>query len=309
MNELITKSFAAQCLAFPDKVERALATIDTVEGAKELLDKASAMKTYADRLKAGIEIERPIAIGVLKIKVKLGELLPAKPPKETGAMKGKKGSKAELLPFTKPTISAYRKLAANRARLEAYYESIDDVPTQADFIRFCGADGSIKSNQNRGVVEWYTPAQYIDAARKVMGSIDLDPATSDFAQKTVAAKKHYTVEDDGLSQDWSGNVWLNPPFKMPEVAQFIDKLCQSIDSGAVKHAVVVTNNNTDTKWWHKAASVASAMCFTKGRIKWYNSAQPDCSPTNGQTFFYCGSRKASFIKSFRPFGLLVEVTR
>ena len=76
-NELITKSFATQCLAFPTKVDQLLAEIDSVSGAKELLDKAAAMQHYAERLKAGVKVERPIALGVLKIKAKLGELMPA----------------------------------------------------------------------------------------------------------------------------------------------------------------------------------------------------------------------------------------
>jgi len=305
--ELVTKSFAAQCLAFPDRVESLLAEISTIAGAKDLLDKAAAMQYYADRLKAGVEIERPIALGVLKIKAKLGELLAP----ESAAKRGAKGGRGRKAPapgagaFAAHTISAYRKLAANRERLEEYYGATEDVPTQTDFIRFCGADGNIKANQNKGVVEWYTPAKYIEAARAVMGSIDLDPATSSFAQETVAAKTFYTVHDDGLAHDWAGTVWMNPPFKMPEVAQFIGKLCDSIKSKSVPQAVVVTNNNTDTKWWHQAAESSSAICFTRGRINWYNAAQPDCSPTNGQTFFYFGSRVKAFQKQFLQFGLVV----
>ena len=40
------------------------------------------------------------------------------------------------------TIAAYRKIAANRERLDEYYDAVDDVPSQSDFIRFCGADGN-----------------------------------------------------------------------------------------------------------------------------------------------------------------------
>jgi hypothetical protein len=39
-----------------------------------------------------------------------------------------------------------------------------------------------------GENEWYTPKQYIEAARKVLGEIDLDPATSEKAQETIGAK-------------------------------------------------------------------------------------------------------------------------
>jgi hypothetical protein len=70
---LITKAFSDQCLAFPQRVDQVLAEVTNVEEAKGMLDQAVAMQTYAEQLKAGVEIERPIALGVLKIKVKLGD--------------------------------------------------------------------------------------------------------------------------------------------------------------------------------------------------------------------------------------------
>jgi hypothetical protein len=60
--------------------------------------------------------------------------------------------------------------------------------------------------------EWYTPSEYIEAARLVMGSIDLDPASCEYANETVMAGEYFNKEDDGLSQSWFGNIWLNPPY-------------------------------------------------------------------------------------------------
>ncbi|HUP82227.1 MAG TPA: hypothetical protein VM260_26985 [Pirellula sp.] len=94
---------------YDENARKVLATITTVESATDLLNKASVMAKYAERLKAGVEIERPIAFGVLKIKAKLGELLPAKLPQETG--RGKKLDK-QAVEFSPPTITAYRKIAA-----------------------------------------------------------------------------------------------------------------------------------------------------------------------------------------------------
>jgi len=259
--ELVPKSFISQCLAFPGRVEQLLAEIGTVARAKDLLDKAATMQHYAERLKAGIEVERPIALGVLKIKAKLGELAPAKPPKEKG--RGKKNGNAGL-PFSKPALSAYRKLAANSDRLDEYYEASDDVPTQTDFIRYCGSDGAICTKHGNNVIEWYTPEKYIEAARKAMTTIDLDPATSEVAQKTVRSATYYTAQDDGLAQAWAGNVFLNPPYKMPLVEQFCFKLCDEYQTGDVAQAVLLVNDNTDTKWWHRAANTASVLCFSPG---------------------------------------------
>ena len=85
--------------------------------------------------------------------------------------------------------------------------------------------------------EWYTPASVVGAARAVMGRIDLDPASNAEANETVKAKTIYTVEDDGLTQPWSGRVFLNPPFSAQVKRAFCDRLRESFASGDVSQAV------------------------------------------------------------------------
>lgn len=62
--------------------------------------------------------------------------------------------------------------------------------------------------------EQYTPAHIVEMVREVLGSIDVDPATSLLANKTVKAARFWT-EDDGpettFDAPWRGNVFLNPP--------------------------------------------------------------------------------------------------
>lgn len=65
--------------------------------------------------------------------------------------------------------------------------------------------------EGTGENEWFTPQRYSEAARSVMGAIDLDPATHPIAQQTVRAISHYTAAENGLAQEWHGRVWLNPP--------------------------------------------------------------------------------------------------
>jgi hypothetical protein len=60
--------------------------------------------------------------------------------------------------------------------------------------------------------EWISNRDLIDSAHLLMGSIDLDPASSTTANKYVGATKYYTPKEDGLNDmPWHGNVYLFPP--------------------------------------------------------------------------------------------------
>lgn len=164
--------------------------------------------------------------------------------------------------------------------------------------------------ENRGVVSaaegydsdaWYTPSEYIEAVRKVMGSIDLDPASNNEAQEVVKANKYFTKEDDGLAQDWSGNVFLNPPYSNPLMGQFIDKLMAAYDQDAVYQAILVTNNATDTRWC-QALLQRVAVCFTAGRVKFWRPGVDAQATRQGQIFFYFGEDPEVFDSVFSKFG-------
>jgi hypothetical protein len=155
-----------------------------------------------------------------------------------------------------------------------------------------------------GENEWYTPAEYAEMARSVMGSIDLDPASCDEANDVIKADAYYTKDDDGLSKEWRGNVWCNPPYSRDLMPAFVEKLKDSYASGHVRQAILVSHNNTDTAWFHSLASVASAICFPKKRIKFYRG-DDIAAPTNGQAFFYLGAQTEAFKDAFCGVGFVV----
>jgi ParB family chromosome partitioning protein len=158
--------------------------------------------------------------------------------------------------------------------------------------------------QGTGENEWYTPIEYIEAARKVMGSIDLDPATSEFGQSRIKADKYYTKSHDGLNKPWFGCIWLNPPYSQPLISQFTDKLIEEINSGADGQAIILTHNYTDTEWFHKLESVADLLCFTKGRIKYEAENGKVAQPTQGAVFFYIGNNMKKFKEVFSRYGFI-----
>jgi ParB family chromosome partitioning protein len=156
-----------------------------------------------------------------------------------------------------------------------------------------------------GQNEWYTPAEYIEMARNVMGGIDLDPASCDEANETIKADRYYTKQDSGLNYGWSGRVWLNPPYSRDLMSAFIEKLHEEYQEGAVSQAVIVAHNNTDTKWFQRLAQVSSVICFPKKRIRFYRD-EDLAAPTNGQAFFYLGDFGDSFAEIFGAIGIVVK---
>ncbi len=157
-----------------------------------------------------------------------------------------------------------------------------------------------------GETEWYTPAEYIEIVRDFLGEIDLDPATSTDAQATVKATDYFTAEHSGLDEPWRGRVWLNPPYAQPAIVQFIDKLIAEFEAGHTTEAVLLTHNYTDTEWFHRIASKASAICFTRGRIKFVRCDGHTGSPTQGQAFSYLGSRPHTFAEAFEDIGFVMS---
>lgn len=160
--------------------------------------------------------------------------------------------------------------------------------------------------------EWYTPSVYIEAARSVMGSIDLDPASCEAANSLVKAEVFYSREQDGLSQPWQGKVWLNPPYCMPQVQQFVERCLAAYQSGAIAEAVILINNTTDAAYTQTLMAQADAVCFTRGRIHFFNGhkdgpLEQEVQTRQGQIFFYLGPNRACFAQVFARFGTVMEV--
>ena len=155
---------------------------------------------------------------------------------------------------------------------------------------------------NSGNNEWYTPKEFIDAARMAMGSIDLDPASNDIANEVVQAETYYTIETNGLDKDWCGNVWLNPPYASDLIDKFVDKLVEQVEIGNVSQAVVLVNNATETGWFSKLVHIANALCFPKSRVKFYMPDGKTGAPLQGQAVLYIGNKPRNFVEAFRDLG-------
>lgn len=198
------------------------------------------------------------------------------------------------------------------AEAETAEEEADAADDEAEAAEEQAADivdnsKKVRGTQGTGNDEWYTPQDLIDRARNVLGGFDLDPASNDMAQEKVRAGAYFTAETNGLAHEWHGKVWLNPPYSQPLIGQFIDKLVEEWGAGRCTGAVMLTHNYTDTRWFQTAARAASAICFTRGRVKFYSPSGAIAAPTQGQAFFYFGDDVAGFAREFGEVGFVVVV--
>ena len=239
-----------------------------------------------------------------------------------GPGRGKKNHVAVLkrsLPEADPgdlTVHRWRKrlCTKNGAGTEIDLKKLERVLEDAGrrVVRICEQQnmGAIRGTEGTGEYERYTPAEYVEAAREVLGKIDLDPASSQRAQKTVKAAEYFAIEDDGLKQKWHGRVFLNAPYHRGLLAAFVDKLVAEITAGRVTSAVMLTNNCTDTDWFDTALRACAGVCFTHGRIQFFErgGTQMD-TPPQGQAFFYFGPDVERFEDVFRRIGPCVRPSR
>lgn len=158
-------------------------------------------------------------------------------------------------------------------------------------------------------VEYYTPSVYVDAARNLMGAIDLDPASCEAAQLNIKANKFYTISDDGLSKEWHGRVWLNPPYSKTGGKSnqeiWATKLADEYIAGNVTEAILLVKSALGYKWfenlWDKWP-----VCFARERLSFIRNDGTDKGQSkHGTAFFYLGKNINQFTQIFKEFGRIV----
>ncbi|MDV3474568.1 adenine methyltransferase [Elizabethkingia anophelis] len=135
-----------------------------------------------------------------------------------------------------------------------------ETPKQQAIKAAYGRKG-IGSHQSANMMkdEWLTPPEII----KALGSFDLDPC-SPINRPWSTADNHYTIENDGLSQEWKGRVWCNPPYGL-EAAKWLDKLSIHRNGIALIFARTETKMFFDHVW-----NKADAVLFLEGRLYFHH---------------------------------------
>ncbi len=120
--------------------------------------------------------------------------------------------------------------------------------------------------------EWATPQDLFNTLDATF-HFTLDPCAT---PENAKCAKFYTKDQDGLKQDWGGEViWCNPPYGR-EIGKWIQKCAEH--RGV---AVMLIPARTDTRWWHSYIdkNPDAHVYFIKGRLKFGDGKNPAPFPS------------------------------
>lgn len=157
--------------------------------------------------------------------------------------------------------------------------------------------------------DFWTDAKIAQAASRVMGGIDLDPASHPFANFQNIHAKHFYYDGElhGLNQPWYGNVFLNPPFSRWK--DFAKKTNDELDRGEVKQLCLYTGANTmGNKYMARLKSRSDRHVLGDGRWKHWGPKSYTGSPFVSYVFYY-GPNVDRFEEEFSAFGHVFKLAR
>ena len=114
---------------------------------------------------------------------------------------------------------------------------------------------------------WATPQDFFDKLNEEF-NFNLDPCST---HENAKCEKHFTLEEDGLVQDWGGHiVFCNPPYGK-EIKKWVKK-CYEEGQKENTTVVMLIPARTDTSYFHDYIyNIASEIRFIRGRLKFGDS--------------------------------------
>lgn len=119
--------------------------------------------------------------------------------------------------------------------------------------------------------EWATPQWLFDTLNNEF-HFDVDVCAD---HKNHKCDKYFSKEEDGLSQQWNGVVWCNPPYGN-EISKWVEKAYEYFTRGGT--VVMLVPARTDTRWWHNYIRKGEVR-FIKGRLKFNDGDSPAPFPS------------------------------
>ena len=193
---------------------------------------------------------------------------------------------------------AWDGLQSGEESFNSAYQTVKDAEN--------GADGSEKSDTLETLTsqqsdEWSSPRELVEPLDEAVGGFDLDPCSG--AETSPFAEETYTEDDDGLAQDWFGDVWVNPPYS--DMDGWTEKATTEAQREAVDSIFYLCKGDSSTNWWQLAAEHAECVCAIDHRLKFGDGE--NSAPFASHVFVF-GEISGKAIGELAEHGAILEPT-
>jgi phage N-6-adenine-methyltransferase len=248
------------------QAEKWLSEAKDLTDLKEIHDIAVAAEAYAKAHKLGIDAENHAREIKFYAARKMGELMPATPPEESGKMAHKKVSEKrtpqekQTTLISKQRLSEFRNLA--KIPIKEFKERIEVAKVKEEKITY---NKLLRGDwyQMSETPEWETPQWLFDLLDKEF-HFTVDVCAS---EQNYKCKKYYSKANNGLKKKWTGVCWMNPPYGR-EIKEWMQKARVASENGAT--VVCLVPARPDTEWWWENC-IQGEIRFIRGRLQWPNS--------------------------------------
>ena len=159
--------------------------------------------------------------------------------------------------------------------------------------------------------EYYTPLEFVNLSKKAarVKEFDLDPASCTLANTTTKIAKHiYTRYDNGLTKDWYGNVFINPPYTTVQGHSdvWIEKALKDFHEGKISSVTMLLRDAASSSYF-KTLEKHFAVCFLKERITFWTIDGP-CKGVarDKHVLAYLGPHMQHFSHVLQDYGFVVN---
>lgn len=247
----------AQADAWEADALDAIETVDDPDAAEALLARIKLAEQAIRLSRLGADREQRWGRVRLMGERRYGELLG--PAKHGGDRRSESTSTAEV---DRDYTAEHRAREVAEVPEPAFQEYVDTAgqPTRAGLLREAN---KLAVHFSSATDEWATPQDFYDIINAEFG-FDLDVCALDSSAK---CERYFTPETDGLAQNWTGVVWMNPPYG-DVIAQWVAKAHESATAGAT--VVCLVPARTDTAWFHEHCFPGEVR-FICGRLRFGNA--------------------------------------
>lgn len=148
-------------------------------------------------------------------------------------------------------------------------------------------------------VDWYTPPWIFESLGL---HFDLDPSSPVGGVPWIPVSNIFTEKDNGLEQDWFGNVWLNPPYGRLTYS-WLEKM------HSYRNGIALVFARTDCAWFHDFCAKADAILYLKGRVKFVDGLGKtgNSGAGSGSMLIAWGADNVRALEGMSDKGLLVKL--